>query len=144
MVGLLPLLELCGAPASMADYAVLGIDRSVCTKAVETLHSNIRKGIEGIMAAYLILDIEVTDPVGFERYKQLAPPALAVYDGKYLARGGRTETLEGDWVPNRLVILEFPDVARAKQWLESPEYREARGLRRQSATTNIVVIDGVA
>lgn len=96
------------------------------------------------MAAYLILDIEVTDPVGFERYKQLAPLALAVYDGKYLARGGRTETLEGDWVPNRLVILEFPDVARAKQWLESPEYREARGLRRQSAKTNIVVIDGGA
>ena len=96
------------------------------------------------MAAYVILDIQVTDPVGFEQYKQLAPPALAVYDGKCLARGGRTETLEGDWVPNRLVILEFPDIARAKQWLESPEYREARGLRRQSATTNIVVIDGVA
>ncbi len=96
------------------------------------------------MAAYMILDIEVTDPVGFAQYKQVAPPALALYGGKYLARGGRTETLEGDWVPNRLVILEFPDVARAKQWLESPEYREARALRRQSATTNIVLIEGGA
>ncbi len=96
------------------------------------------------MAAYLILDIEVTDPVGFEQYKQLAPPALAAHGGRCLARGGRAEALEGDWVPKGLVILEFPDVARAKQWLESPEYREARGLRRQSATTNIVVIDGIA
>lgn len=94
------------------------------------------------MAAYVILDIEVTDPVGFEQYKQLAPPALTAYGGRCVARGGRTETLEGDWVPNRLVILEFPDVALAKQWLESPEYREARGLRRQSATTNMVVIEG--
>lgn len=95
------------------------------------------------MAAYMILDIEVTDPVGFEQYKQIAPPALAMYGGRYLARGGRTDTLEGDWVPHRLVILEFPDVARAKQWLESPEYRAARDLRRQSATTKIVVIAGV-
>lgn len=94
------------------------------------------------MPAYMILDIEVTDPVGFERYKQLAPPALGIYGGRYLARGGRTETLEGDWVPRRLVILEFPDVAHAKQWLESPEYREARELRRQSAATDIVVIEG--
>ncbi|PWB81322.1 MAG: DUF1330 domain-containing protein [Candidatus Methylomirabilota bacterium] len=96
------------------------------------------------MPAYIILDIEVTDPVGFERYKQAAAPALAVYGGKYLARGGRTETLEGDWSPTRLVILEFPDVGHAKQWLESPEYREARGLRRQSANTDIVAIEGVA
>lgn len=95
------------------------------------------------MAAYMILDIEVTDPVGFAQYKHIAPPALAMYGGRYLARGGRTDTLEGDWVPHRLVILEFPDVTRAKQWLESPEYRAARDLRRQSATTKIVVIEGV-
>ncbi|MBZ0169425.1 hypothetical protein MELA_00648 [Candidatus Methylomirabilis lanthanidiphila] len=95
------------------------------------------------MPAYMILDIEVSDPIGFEQYKRVAPPALAVYGGRYLARGGRTDILEGKWVPSRLVILEFPDAARAKQWLESPEYREARDLRRQSATTNIVVIEGV-
>ncbi len=95
------------------------------------------------MAAYMILNIEVTDPVGFEQYKRIAPPALAMYGGRYLARGGRTDTLEGDWVPHRLVILEFPDVARAKQWLDSPEYRAARDLRRRSATTKIVVIEGV-
>lgn len=94
------------------------------------------------MPAYMILDIEVTDPIGFERYKQLAPPALGLYGGRYLARGGQTETLEGDWAPKRLVILEFPDLAHAKQWLESPEYREARELRRQSASSNIVVIEG--
>jgi uncharacterized protein (DUF1330 family) len=95
------------------------------------------------MPAYMILDIQVTDPVGFERYKQLASPALGIYGGRYLARAGHTETLEGEWIPTRLVILEFPDMAHAKQWLDSPEYREARELRRQSATAKIVVIEGV-
>ena len=95
------------------------------------------------MAAYVIIDIAVTDPIGYEQYKLLAPPALAAYGGKCLARGGRTETLEGNWVPNRLVVLEFADVAHAKQWLESPEYRTARQLRHQAATANMVVIEGV-
>jgi uncharacterized protein (DUF1330 family) len=67
--------------------------------------------------------------VGYEEYKKLAPSAVAAYGGKYLARGGKTETLEGDWSPKRLVILEFENTARAKGWLNSPEYRAARQLR---------------
>jgi uncharacterized protein (DUF1330 family) len=95
------------------------------------------------LSAYVLVDIEVTDPVGYEEYKKLAPPSLAVYGGKYVARGGKTETLEGDWAPHRLVILEFESVERAKVWLNSPEYRAARQLRHQTAKTNMVVIEGV-
>ncbi len=95
------------------------------------------------MPAYVVVDIEVTDPVGYEEYKKLAPPAVAAYGGKYLARGGKTETLEGDWVPKRLVILEFENAGRAKAWLNSPEYRAARQLRHQTARTNMVVVEGV-
>ena len=62
------------------------------------------------MTAYVIVDIEVTDPVGYEEYKKLAPAIVASFGGTYLARGGRTETLEGDWSPSRLVILQFERV----------------------------------
>jgi uncharacterized protein (DUF1330 family) len=95
------------------------------------------------MPAYVIVDIEVTDPAGYEEYKKLAPPAVKLYGGRYIARGGRNETLEGDWKANRLVILEFETVERAKAWLESPEYAPARALRHKYARTNMVVVEGV-
>lgn len=95
------------------------------------------------MPAYVIVDIEVTDVQGYEEYKRLAPPTLGLYGGRYLARGGQAEVLEGDWTPNRLVILEFEDRAHARQWLESPEYRPARSQRHRTARTNMVVVEGV-
>ena len=95
------------------------------------------------MSAYVIVEIQVTDPAGYEEYKKLAPPIVAAYGGKYLARGGKTETLEGDWSPKRLVILEFESAERAKAWLNSPEYRVARQLRHQTTKTNMVVVEGV-
>lgn len=95
------------------------------------------------MPAYVIVDIEVTDPDGYEAYKQMAPPTLAIYAGKYLARGGATAVLEGGWTPSRLVILELPDGAHARQWLDSPEYAPARALRHRTARTNMVLLEGV-
>jgi uncharacterized protein (DUF1330 family) len=95
------------------------------------------------MTAYVIVDIQVTDPVGYEEYKKLAPGTVALYGGKCVARGGRTETLEGDWSPQRLVILQFESVERAKAWLNSPEYHAARQVRHQTTHTNMVVIEGV-
>ena len=94
------------------------------------------------MAAYIIVDVTVTDPEGYAAYKELTPPTLAVYGGKFLARGGKTETLEGDWQPGRLVILEFPDVEQAKAWVNSPEYAPARALRHKYARSKMVVIEG--
>lgn len=78
------------------------------------------------MAAYVIVDIQVTDPAGYAEYVQLAPPIVVAYGGRYLVRGGALETLEGDWAPQRLVILEFPSVAQAKAWWDSLEYRPLR------------------
>ena len=95
------------------------------------------------MTAYIIVDIDVSDPAGYEDYKKLAPPSIAQYGGKYIARGGRTETLEGDWSPNRLVILEFPNSETAKQWVNSPEYSDARSLRHKYANSKMVVIEGL-
>ncbi len=95
------------------------------------------------MTAYIIFDIEVADPVGYEDYKRLAAPTVAQFGGKYIARGGNTEVLEGEWIPKRLVILEFENSERAKAWLNSPEYAEARALRHKYAKSNMVVVDGV-
>jgi uncharacterized protein (DUF1330 family) len=95
------------------------------------------------MPAYVIVDIDVTDPVRYAAYKKLAEVAVAAYGGKYLARGGQTEVFEGDWQPKRLVVLEFASLAQAKAWVDSPEYRPARELRQQSATSRMVVVEGV-
>ena len=72
------------------------------------------------MAAYVIADIEVTDPAGYEEYRRLAPPTITAFGGRYLARGGTTETLEGDWSPRRCVILEFPSMENFRAWWASP------------------------
>ena len=95
------------------------------------------------MAAYVILDITVNDPAKFEDYKKLAPPAIEAYGGKYLVRGGSMEILEGDWKPNRIVILEFQSIEMAKNWINSPEYSDARALRQQTATSHAIVVDGL-
>ena len=94
------------------------------------------------MTAYVLVEIDVHDPVGYEEYKKLAPPIIEAYGGKYLARGGRTETLEGDWSPSRLVILQFESVEQAKKWVNSDEYSEARKMRHATAKSNMVVIEG--
>jgi len=95
------------------------------------------------MVAYVIVDIDATDAQAFEEYKRLAQLAVAVYGGRYLARGGRTESLEGDWVPQRLVILEFDSPSRAREWYESPEYRAARDARRLAASFRMLVTEGL-
>jgi len=95
------------------------------------------------MAAYIIVEIEVTDPVGYEEYKQQAGATVEKYGGKYLVRGGATETLEGEWQPKRIVLLEFPTMARAREWLNCEEYREPRKMRHRTAKTKMILVQGV-
>jgi len=95
------------------------------------------------MSAYIVVEIAVLDKEKYETYKQLAPPSIAAYGGRYLARGGAVETLEGMWSPTRLVILEFPSVAQAKAWWISTEYEQAKALRQASARTQMVVVEGL-
>jgi uncharacterized protein (DUF1330 family) len=95
------------------------------------------------MTAYIILDIEVTDPVRYAEYKELAAPTVAQYGGKYIVRGGKAENLEGDWVPSRMVVLQFESANQARKWLDSPEYRPARELRQQTAVTRSIIVEGL-
>jgi uncharacterized protein (DUF1330 family) len=96
------------------------------------------------MPAYVVVDVEITDPQAYEKYKNLAPASLDGYGGSYVARGGHTEVLEGIWAPKRLVILKFESVDRAKQWLGSEEYRAAKEIRHRAATTSMVVVEGLS
>ena len=95
------------------------------------------------MPAYVIVETDVTDQEQYDRYKEAAPPAIAAYGGRYLARGGELAKLEGDWDPARVVILEFPDLETAQRWYASEEYGEARKLREGAAKLNVVAVEGL-
>ena len=95
------------------------------------------------MAAYLIANVEVTDPVAYEEYRRLAPAAIAAHGGRYLARGGATAVLEGDFSAHRLVILEFPDMARLKAFHQSPEYQPLIAMRQRAARSTLVAVEGL-
>ena len=95
------------------------------------------------MAAYIFANVEVTDPVAYEEYRKHVPATIAAHGGRYLVRGGATEVLEGDAVPNRLVILEFPDMARLQAWYHSQQYQVLAALRQRAARGSLIAVDGV-
>jgi len=95
------------------------------------------------MAALVIVEIEITDPDRYDQYKKIAAPTVAAYGGKYVARGGKVDTLEGAWRPGRVVVLEFPSADRARQWWGSSEYRPAKELRQACARTRMILVEGV-
>jgi uncharacterized protein (DUF1330 family) len=94
------------------------------------------------MPAYVIVDIDIVDPVGYEEYKKLASATVEKYGGKYIVRGGQVETLEGNWNPKRIVVLQFESMQRAKDWLNCAEYREPRKMRHRTAKTKMIVVEG--
>ena len=95
------------------------------------------------MPAYVIIEVEVNEPVEFEEYKKLTPASIAAFDGKFVVRGGKAEALEGSWNPQRIVVLEFPSVERAKEWWKSEEYAGAKAIRQRTAKTKMLVVEGI-
>lgn len=94
------------------------------------------------MPAYIVTEVEVEDPVRYEDYKKMVRPSLEAFGGRFLVRGGKVETLEGDWAPKRLVVVEFPSVETAKAWWSSAGYAEAKALRQATAKTQMIVAEG--
>jgi uncharacterized protein (DUF1330 family) len=95
------------------------------------------------MPAYVIVEIEVTEPVEYEEYRKVVPPTLAAYGGRFVVRGGEAEGLEGGWDPKRIVVLEFESVERAKEWWASEEYAEPKAMRQRSSNGRMIVVAGV-
>ncbi len=94
------------------------------------------------MSAYVIVEVTIRDRDEYQEYLQLTPATIAAYDGKFIVRGGQTTTLEGDWQPDRIVVLEFPSVERANEWWNSEEYAPAKVIRQRTATTKMIVVEG--
>ncbi|TXH31479.1 MAG: DUF1330 domain-containing protein [Cyclobacteriaceae bacterium] len=94
------------------------------------------------MAAYLIVEVTIHNPAEYEEYKKLTPGSLKNYQGKFIVRGAKTECLEGEWKPERIVVLEFPSVELAKAWWASEEYAPAKALRQRTAHTKMLLVDG--
>jgi uncharacterized protein (DUF1330 family) len=94
------------------------------------------------MSAYIVVQIDVEDLETYERYKELAPPSIREYGGRYIVRAGATETLEGSWAPNRFVVLEFPTADAARAWWSSEAYADAKAMRQRSASTQMILVEG--
>lgn len=96
-------------------------------------------------AAYLIVTMRITDPERYRAYMAQAQEAVKEAGGEYLARGGRHETLEGNWRPDRVAILRFPDYAHAKAFYDGERYRAARTLRMGATEYfDLVLVEGIA
>jgi uncharacterized protein (DUF1330 family) len=95
------------------------------------------------MSAFVIVEVSIHDHNDYEEYKKLTPAAIAAFDGRFVARGGQTTTLEGNWKPERIVVLEFPSVARANDWWNSEIYEKAKIIRQRSANTQMIIVEGV-
>ena len=94
------------------------------------------------MPAYVITEVDVVDPQRYADYTAQVPATLEPYGGRFLVRGGATETIEGDWLPRRLVIIEFPSVEAAQRWYDSPEYQAIVRIRHEASTARMILAAG--
>ena len=95
------------------------------------------------MAGYVIVNNEVSDEALYAEFRELAAASIKAHGGRYLVRGGATEVMEGEWAPDRVVVVEFESVEQARTWLTSPEYAEARNVRMKCAGASVVIVEGV-
>lgn len=95
------------------------------------------------MAAYIVVNVNVREPAKYEEYKRLVKPTVEAYGGRFLVRGGATEVLEGNWMPKRFVIVEFPTAAQAKAWWESAEYAGPKAIRQATSDTEMILATGI-
>lgn len=95
------------------------------------------------MAAYLISDVTAKDPQAFETYRSRAAASIKRHGGRYLARGGAVTSLEGNWSPRTIIVVEFPDKEHAEAWYRSPDYAEALAVRDVALSRNLILVEGV-
>jgi uncharacterized protein (DUF1330 family) len=95
------------------------------------------------MAAYVIVEVTIHDPELMQEYRKYTLATITAFDGKFIVRGGQTTTLEGDWRPERIVVLEFPTVERANAWWHSEIYAEPKRMRQAAGTTRMIIVEGL-
>ncbi|RWM07808.1 MAG: DUF1330 domain-containing protein [Mesorhizobium sp.] len=95
------------------------------------------------MPAYIISDVAIRDREAFEAYRTRAAASIAAHGGRYLVRGGDVETMEGDWQPGPLIVVEFPDIETARRWYRSDEYAAALEVRDAALSRNLILVEGI-
>ena len=95
------------------------------------------------MPAYVIADVEVTNPELFEEYRKLVPATVEAFGGRYIVRGGDSEVVEGDWTPSRTVVIEFESFEQAKAWHSSEMYAGPKQMRIDSTNSSVIIVDGL-
>jgi uncharacterized protein (DUF1330 family) len=95
------------------------------------------------MAAYVIAEIDITDPNAYEEYRAKVPAVIEKYGGRYLVRGGKVDSLEGGWQPARLAVLEFPSVEQARKWYRSEDYAPIMKLRQRASRGKVIIVEGI-
>ena len=95
------------------------------------------------MPAYILAIVEILQPERYPEYAPMAAKAVAEFGGRYIARGGKVEALEGEWSPKRIALIEFENLEKAKAWWHSEQYRDAKALRQQIARTTLLAVDGL-
>jgi uncharacterized protein (DUF1330 family) len=96
------------------------------------------------MSAYVIADIEVKDARAYETYRNGVEPTVRKYGGRFIVRGGQVSAVEGAWCPQRLVVIEFPDMAALEAWYASPDYAPLLELRLAASTGRLIKVEGVS
>ena len=96
------------------------------------------------MAAYVLAEIEITNPEGYKEYTKAVPATIMKYGGRFLVRGGANHVLEGEWPQKRRVVLEFPSVEAARKWWDSPEYEKPKAMRRANSKGRLLLLEGIA
>jgi uncharacterized protein (DUF1330 family) len=94
------------------------------------------------MPAYVIADVQVTDPAAYEPYRPLAAASIARFGGRFIVRGGAAELLEGETAPERIVVIEFPDADTARRWYRSAEYQSALKIRQAASRGRLILVEG--
>lgn len=95
------------------------------------------------MPAYVIVDVDVKDPETYKEYRAKAAPTVAAAGGRYIVRGGAVTHVEPGWDVHRFVILEFPSVAAAQSWYDSPAYRAVLPIRLRSTVSRLMIVEGL-
>lgn len=95
------------------------------------------------MPAYVIVEVSIHDHKDYEGYMKLTPAAIAAFDGRFVVRGGKVSSMEGEWKPERIVVLEFPSAVRAHEWWHSELYSEAKIIRQRAAATKMIIVEGI-
>jgi len=94
------------------------------------------------MSAYVIVEIEVVDPAAYEDYRKQVPAVVTKFGGKFIVRGGRIDPKEGGWTPKRIVVVEFPSMAQAQKWYDSPDYAPLIKLRQKASKGKLILVEG--